>query len=50
MEVVNPATGKAAKRVQDPQDHQTEKGMRSEAAPNALLELTTKEALEEWSI
>ena len=50
MEAVNPATGKAAKRARDPQDCQTERRTRSEAAPNALLELTSKEALEEWSM
>ena len=50
MEAVNPATGKAAKKMRDPPDHQTEKRMRSEAAPNALLELTSKEALEERSM
>ena len=49
MEAVNPVTGKAAKRAQDPQDCQTERRTRSESAPNALMELTTKEALEEWS-
>ena len=49
MEAVNPAAGKAAKRVQDPQDHQTERRTQSESAPNALLEMTTKEALEERS-
>ena len=49
MEVVNPAAGKAAKRAWDPQDRQTERRMHPESAPNALMELTTKEALEEWS-
>ena len=48
MEVVNPAAGKAAQKVWDPQGHKTERKMQPEAAPNALLELTSKEALEEW--
>ena len=43
MEAVNPAAGKAAKKTRDPQGHKTERRMRSEAAPNALLtELTSK--------
>ena len=50
MEAVNPAAGKAAQKVRDPQGHKTERKRRPEAAPNALLELTSKEALEEWSI
>ena len=50
MEAVNPATGKAAKKTRDPQDHQTERRTQSESAPNALLELTSKEALAEQSM
>ena len=46
MEVVNPAAGKAAKKTRDPQERRT----RSESAPNALLEMTSKEALKEWSM
>ena len=50
MEAVNPAAGKAAKKMQDPQGRKTERRMWSEAAPNALLaELSSKEALEAWS-
>ena len=47
MEAVNPAAAKAAKKTQDPQDRKIKRRTQSEAAPNALLELTSKEALEE---
>ena len=49
MEAVNPAAGKAAQKAWDPQGHKTERRTRPEAASNALLELASKEALEEWS-
>ena len=49
MEAVNEAAGKAVKKPQDPQGRKTERRMQPEAAPNALLELTSKEALEERS-
>ena len=49
MEAVNPAAGKAAQKARDPQGRKTERKMQPEAAPNALLELTSKEALEERS-
>ena len=50
MEAVNPAAAKATKKLQDPQDRKTERKTQSKAAPNALLEATSKEALEEWSM
>ena len=49
MEAVNPAAGKAAQKVQDPQGCKTERRTHPEAASNALLEMTSKEALEEQS-
>ena len=49
MEAVNPAAGKAAQKEHDPQGHKTERRMRPEAASNGLLEMTSKEALEEQS-
>ena len=49
MEVVNPTAGKAAQKARDPQGCKTEMRMHPEAAPNALLEMTSKEALEERS-
>ena len=49
MEAVNPATGKVVKKLRDPQGCKTERRTRPEAALNALLELTSKEALEERS-
>ena len=49
MEAVNLAAGKAAQKAQDPQSCKTERKTWPKAAPNALLELTSKEALEEWS-
>ena len=48
MEAVNPAAGKVVKKPRDPQGHKTERRTWPEAAPNALLEFTSKEALEEW--
>ena len=50
METVNPATARAAKRTQNPQDPMTEGTKRPEAASNALLDVTSKEALEEWPV
>ena len=47
MEAVNPAAAKAAKRAQNPQDPRVERMERSETASNALLDVTSKEALEE---
>ena len=47
MEAVNPAAAKAAKRAQNPQDPRVEKTRRPEAASNALLDATSREALEE---
>ena len=47
MEAVNLATAKAAKRTQNPQDPMTEGMKRPEVASNALLDVTSKEALEE---
>ena len=47
MEAVNPAAGKDAKKMRDPQGRKAEGGTQSEPAPNALLaELSSKEALE----
>ena len=48
MEAVNPAAAKAAKRAQDPQDPRVEKTRQPQAASNALLDATSREALEEW--
>ena len=47
MEAVNLAAAKAAKKTQDPQDHKTERREWSEVASNALLDVTSKEPLEE---
>ena len=48
MEAVNPAAAKAAKKAQDPQDPRVEKTRQPQAASNALLDATSREALEEW--
>ena len=45
MEAVNPAAAKAAKKAQDPR---VEKTRQPQAASNALLDATSREALEEW--
>ena len=51
MEAVNPAAGKAAqKSARSSRSSRLERKTRPEAAPNVLLELTTKEALEERSL
>ena len=47
MEAVNPATARAAKRSQDPQDPRVERERQPQAASNALLDATAIEALEE---
>ena len=47
METVNLAAAKAAKRTQNPQDPRIKGMKRPEAASNALLDVTSKEALEE---
>ena len=47
MEAVNPAAAKAAKKMQNPQDPRVERTKQPEAASNALLDATSKEALEE---
>ena len=47
MEAVNPAAAKAAKKAQDPQDPRVEKTRQPQAASNALLDTTSREALEE---
>ena len=47
MEAVNPAAAKAAKRGQNPQDPRVERTKWPEAASNALLDATSREALEE---
>ena len=50
MEAVNPVVGKAAKRVQDPQGHKTERRMWSEADLDALsMRPTMNATLEERS-
>ena len=48
MEAVNPAAARAAKRDQDPQDPRVENPRQPQAASNALLDATSREALEEW--
>ena len=48
MEAVNPAAAKATKKVQNPQDPGIKRMKRPETASNALLDVTSKEALEEW--
>ena len=48
MEAVNLAAAKAAKRAQDPQDPRVEKTRQPQVASNALLDATSREALEEW--
>ena len=48
MEAVNPATAKAAKRAQDPQDPRVKRTRQLQVASNALLDVTSMEALEEW--
>ena len=45
MEAVNPATARAAKKPQDPQDPRVEKTRQPQAASNALLDATSREAL-----
>ena len=50
MEAVNLATARAAKRTQNLQDPTTKGTKRPEAASNALLDVTSKEALEEWPV
>ena len=47
MEAVNPAAARATKRTQNPQDPMTKGTKQPEAASNALLDVTSKEALEE---
>ena len=47
MEAVNPAAAKATKKMQNPQDPMVERTKRPETASNALLDLTSREALEE---
>ena len=48
MEAVNLAAARAAKKPQDPQDPRVEKMRQPQAASNALLDATSREALEEW--
>ena len=48
MEAVNPAAANATKRTQNPQDPTIEGMKQPEMASNALLDVTSKEALEEW--
>ena len=43
MEVVNPAAGKAAQKVRDPQSHKTERKMQPEAETNVLLSEALKD-------
>ena len=47
IEAVNPAAAKATKRAQDPQNPRVERTRRPQVASNALLDVTSKEALEE---
>ena len=47
MEAVNLAAAKAAKMTQNPQDPRVERLTQPQAASNALLDATSKEALEE---
>ena len=47
MEAVNLAAAKAAKKTQNPQDPKIKGTKRPEAASNVLLDVTSKEALEE---
>ena len=47
MEAVNPATARAAKKAQDPQDPRVEKTRQPQVASNVLLDVTSREALEE---
>ena len=48
MEAVNPAAARTAKKPQDPQDPRVEKTRQPQAASNALLDATSREALGEW--
>ncbi len=47
MEAVNPAAAKAAKKAQNPRDPRAEEDRQSRMASNALLDATSREALEE---
>ena len=47
MEAVNPAAAKAAKKTQNPRDPRVEGARWPRAASNALLDATSREALEE---